>query len=286
MQKSGFALTVCALLASLAGPAGAAQPSSDERFSRDHTLYGRGDWVGAPQATSMKAGERLLVFQEGQAPAGITVTRIGPTSRTAEAKYAWELQGNTAPSYLARLARPAVDDIPAAILAVRRLPASSSVMGGEPFALTATELRVHVQKLPPKGRTGQPLIYGLRYGRNPGSRVVDLFVGYPTYAPKSKTDIKAIRFKRYSFADGRLAGFDEFRRVSGLEERVDTPGPELTTRNWFDLGTKTVGFIRLKDSQTWYRLTIDEGFEGINYRAAALGADEAPAYEGYHYTPH
>src|SRR5690606_33484422 len=118
-------------------------------------------------------------------------------------------------------------------LAVRRLPSSSEFVGGTASIATAVERQSLLKLIPAGERAGKTLVQGLLYGKTGRTPLAELFVGYPAFAPQSASEIKTIRFKRYSFVNNQLLSVQEFRRETGIEERVETESPILTTSNWY-----------------------------------------------------
>ena len=142
--------------------------------------------------------------------------------------------------------------------------------------------------LPAGWESNGALVRGYQYGPADGHTVVELYVGVPTLnVPGTSPPIKAIGITRVFLVDGRPAGFDEYERASGVEERVDTKPPQLTHDNWSRSETEsTVAFVSRDRGRSWERLSTNVGFEGIHWSVHALRPGTTKLFDRYLYTPH
>jgi len=111
-----------------------------------------------------------------------------------------------------------------------------------------------------------------RYGPTRGHEVIELSVGWPTRnAAGMSPAIEHVAIRRFFFVDGRVAASQDYERTSGVEERVDLEGPQLTDANWSVLDTETtLAYISSDDAVSWERLSTNIGFESIIWFVQAL----------------
>jgi hypothetical protein len=165
------------------------------------------------------------------------------------------------------------------------------MFSGPPTRLSSQEtgilLGVATPSLPTSWKRKDVLVHAYRYGPAGGQAAVELYIGRATLNPRGMVPpIKAISIHRVFLVAGRVLASEEYERVSGREERVDTMPPELTFVNWSVSDTeRTVAFISTDDGGSWRRLSTDIGFEGINWVAQSL-RDGLPVARWYLYTPH
>ena len=146
---------------------------------------------------------------------------------------------------------------------------------------------VATRSLPSSWRRKDLLLHAYRYGPASGRAAIELYIGRATLHPRGVLPpIKAISIRRVFLVAGRVLASEEYERVSGREERVDTEPPRLTFSNWSASETEqTVAFISTDSGGSWRRLSTDIGFEGINWVARRL-RDGLPADRWFLYTPH
>src|SRR4051812_2873656 len=83
--------------------------------------------------------------------------------------------------------------------------------------------------LPASWTPARTLVRAQRYGPTRGHEVIELSVGWPTRnAAGMSPAIEHVAIRRFFFVDGRVAASQDYERTSGVEERVDLEGPQLT----------------------------------------------------------
>jgi hypothetical protein len=171
-------------------------------------------------------------------------------------------------------------------------PSGAIILGGAPSALGAQERRRLVNgvrsSLPRSWRVDRTLVRAYRYGPASGHAIDELYVGLPTLNPAGTgPPIKRISIRRFFLIDGRLAASEAYDRESGVEERVDTGPPELTSENWSRSQTEeTVAFIRRDGEDSWERLSTNGGFEGIHWIVQSLREGLPEIFHRWLYTHH
>jgi hypothetical protein len=166
------------------------------------------------------------------------------------------------------------------------------VIGGPPSRLSAADterlVRTVSSSLPPPWRLQGLLAHAYRYRSADGHSAVELYLGRPTLKPTSASPpIEVITIRRHFIVDGRLLASEEYKRESGVEERVDTEAPQLTFENWSASETeRTVAFLSSDNGRSWTRLSTNIGFEGLAWIAQALRARLPRTYDRYLYTFH
>ena len=171
-------------------------------------------------------------------------------------------------------------------------PSGAIILGGAPTALGGQERRRLVDgvrsSLPRTWRVNRTLVRAYRYGPASGHVIDELYVGLPTLNPAGASPpIKRISIRRFFLVDGRLAASHAYERESGIEERVDTGPPELTYENWSRSETeKTVAFLSRDEGQSWERLSLNVGFEGIHWIVQSLRERLPELFHRWLYTPH
>lgn len=270
-----------ALAFALAAPAAAA-PQSTDPFFGPRTHYGLGPWLadfgaGPPLGVS----EVVVAFAEGREPLRAVVGAITPKGSPAYVKAGMVARGPDAPPRAVALKV----DVPTLtpILALRALGPQHRLVGsappkpgaGAPLARILADARV--------ARGKDTLVHVRRYHAPRPPEIVDVFVGEPTW-DRARKAMHAVAVKRLTLVGARVASTKRYTRRTGAIEHVDTPPVALTAANWHEPPTATLGFVGLADGR-WFRLTADQGFEGVAYRVEQVGSGSV-VYDAYHYTPH
>jgi hypothetical protein len=167
------------------------------------------------------------------------------------------------------------------------------VVGGPAVRLSAEEterwVRAVSTSLSGPWRAPDVLGQAYRYGVSDSqAEAVELYIGRAEWNPGgASTPIKSLTIRRFFLIDGQLLASEQYERVSGVEERVDTEAPALTVENWCTSDTeRTVGFFSEDQGRSWTRLSTDVGFEGIWWIAQALQSGLPRTFERYLYTVH
>jgi hypothetical protein len=171
-------------------------------------------------------------------------------------------------------------------------PSGAIILGGAPTALGAQQRRRLADgirsSLPRNWRVDRTLVRAYRYGPASGHAIDELYVGLPTLNPAGTSPpIKRISIRRFFLIDGRLAASEKYERESGVEERIDTGGPELTYQNWSRSETEeTVAFISRDEGRSWERMSTNGGFEGIHWIVQSLREGLPQLFHRWLYTVH
>jgi hypothetical protein len=165
------------------------------------------------------------------------------------------------------------------------------ILAGRPTRLSAQEterwFRRAKESAPALRLADDLLRHAYRYGPRDASGAVELYVGRAVLNPRGVSPaINSISIRRFFLVGGAVLASDAYERASGKEERVDTEPPQLTLDNWSRSDTeRTVAFISTDDARSWWRLSTNIGFEGINWVAQEL-RDGLPKKSWYLYTLH
>ncbi len=283
------------------------QPVQAESWYATHTFYGLGECLAVHENGALSENDRVLAFAPGRAARSATVGRMLLTAAAQQpfdslgflAVYRnetlwpeigcyWVLKGPDAPPRIAILPEGSLGNLG---LALHDLPTSAIVMGGATTALTDPEVAEYLQLLQTlvtaECAAEQPLYVGKRYGPVRGNEIVEFFVGAPQYAdPDEGSVIDSIQICKFFLHNRRPVEQQEFSRASDVQEHVDMAPPELTVSNWTETPEQTLGFVSIDGGESWQRLLVDQGFEGIRAAIQTLGSELSPEYERYHYTPH
>ena len=277
-----------------------------ESWYATHTFYGFEDCLAVPE-NALSENDRVLTFGRGRPAEPATVGRMLLTAEAqktfdslgflavyrnetlwSEIGCYWALKGPDAPLRIAKLPEGSLGNMG---LALYDLPTSAIAMGGAATELTDPEVAEYLRLLPTLVRAEcaaeQPLYVGKRYGPVRGHEFVEFFVGAPHYADSDEGSvIDSIRICKFFLHNRRPVEQQEIFRSRYVLEHVDTAAPELTVSNWTETPERTLGFVSRDGGESWQRLTVDPGFEGILYAVRTLGSELPPEYERYHYTPH
>jgi hypothetical protein len=257
----------------------------------------------------LKVGDQVLVFGSGRPHlAGITALHPADSLRSIfetksfEGVYAdhelwhaigcyWELgmRGTPPPLAMAKCdtAGPMEGDL---TLAIQALPASAVTLGGAGDTLSNAELdslAMQVEDSVPPAFGREPVLrFGRRY-RSGGREVIDLFLGRATYHRRELgAPIDSVDICRVFLSQGRVLALQRISRATGRMEHVDVEPPDLNESNWFAIAEQTLGFLSLDGGTTWDRLSVDLGFEGIQWAIRRLAGETPTRWEFYLYTSH
>jgi len=176
------------------------------------------------------------------------------------------------------------------VLAITNLPRSSLVIGGAARALGGRELAQLEARcaslLPSEFSSSNPLVAGQRFESAPGHELVELFVGRPFGGAEPGTVIDSVHVVRAFLHNDTVLCSEQFSRVSGREERVETDAPQLTSTNWFENWDETLGFVSYDRGATWIRLGFSAGFEGLVWWVTKLTRGMPWQWSFYLYTRH
>jgi hypothetical protein len=176
-------------------------------------------------------------------------------------------------------------------MAIRGIPKDARVVGGKGVRLRPAELTKLAMRVRPRlsRRFDGPdiLLSGLRFEQVNGVGITRLFLGRPFYRRTGTgAPIDSIQICE-AFVDGdSLLATEEYSRVSGELERAETEPPELDVENWHEVQRQTIGFFRLERDKAWRHLTVDVGFEGINWMVVGLSPGMPIQQHYYLYTSH
>jgi len=261
-------------------------------------FIGSQDCIVIEEPQQLTTGAALLVLAPGQAPHSTSVRSIDPwqgAGRSAPHRsdcasvFREELTGNddrtVTPVRIARVS-PLPPDRFDTFFAI--VPSNAMAIGGIPIELAPAERHRLALIVHPSWPLDRALIRAYRYGPVHGHDIVELYIGLPTLNARGSTPpIARISIQRHLLVDGRPAGFETFDRVSGAEERADTEPPQLSYANWSRSDTEqTAGFVSRDAGQSWERLTVDVGSEGINWMAHALRPGMPLTFHRFLYTSH
>jgi hypothetical protein len=260
-------------------------------------FYGIGRCLAVVRGQALKEGEPLVVVGPGVPPAAVAagvvrqspepVTPARPDTSQFNCWRGFRAEPPAAMSEL-RLSRSLQEEVVFAVRNQRGL----LVVGGPPFRLSAADterlVRTVSSSLPPPWRLQGLLAHAYRYRSADGHSAVELYLGRPTLKPTSASPpIEVITIRRHFIVDGRLLASEEYKRESGVEERVDTEAPQLTFENWSASETeRTVAFLSPDNGRSWTRLSTNIGFEGFLWIAQALRDRLPRTYDRYLYTFH
>jgi hypothetical protein len=244
--------------------------------------------LAVAEDVSFNEDARFLVVAAAQRPREVTGAELTRPGEGSDCTRRWRKE-------LPLKSRAARVDLPGtlsreAIFVIPRRP-GLRMFTGPPTKLSAQEteilLGVATPSVPTSWKRKDVLMHAYRYGPAGGQAAVELYIGRATLNPRGvRPPIKAISIRRVFLVAGRVLASEEYERVSGREERVDTEPPHLTFVNWSVSDTeRTVAFVSTDDGASWRRLSTDVGFEGINWVAQHL-RDGLPADRWFLYTPH
>jgi hypothetical protein len=250
-------------------------------------FYGYQGCLAVTENQSLSRGERLVILA---ADVGSAEIRVGTVRRPSEGSECWNAFRGEPPSRIAGLSlSPLRDEVFFGV----RPHGQLVIVGGPSVQLPAAETeqwtRAVSTSLPGAWRASDVLAHAYRYATSDGkATVVELYLGLPEWSPRGTwPPIKSITIRRFFFVNGQPLASEQYERVSGREERVDTQPPELTVDDWSASETeRTVGFVSEDEGRSWTRLSIDVGFEGIWWIAQALRSGLPRTYEHYLYTFH
>jgi len=176
------------------------------------------------------------------------------------------------------------------VLSITNLPQSALAIGGagrrlDPRELAQLEARCggHV---PSEFSNSKLLLAGRRFESVPDHEMVELFLGRPFGGAQDEPVIDSVQIVRAFLHNGTVLCSEQFSRVSGQEERVETEAPQLTSTNWFENWDDTLGFVSFDRGATWTRLSLNAGFEGLAWSIKKLTRG-MPELWGFHlYTSH
>jgi hypothetical protein len=248
-------------------------------------LVGLGNCFGVEDRNAWPPGTRVIVLGRERAPASVSIERLGNPEGNCSSHWLTDLPGTIARVPLAP--SPSEDEVRFAV----RETADLRVVGGEFIQLSAPQagrfVRAAGAALSGVWRAKSVLVHAYRYEGAGGRVATELYVGRPVLNPLgSATPIRDISIRRLFFIDGKLLATEDYHRTSGEEERVDTEPPQLTFSNWSRSDTEqTVAYIITNAGTSWRRLSVDIGFEGINWVVQSL-SNGLPVERIYAYTPH
>jgi len=202
----------------------------------------------------------------------------------------WAL-GQPIPPVATGLARLDHSDTPyESFMALAALPSRALRIGAESTPLTASEVRSVEQRLRGKLSTelaqGKVIRAGRRYRSARGGEVLEVFLGKPFESPAdSGPPIDSIRISRLFVRGDHLLAVDSLFRASGVKEHGDVEPPRLDETNWYETSDQTLGFLSLDGGQSWFRLGVDVGFEGVHWNIWRLG-ERSPTWDLYIDVPH
>jgi len=202
----------------------------------------------------------------------------------------WSL-GQPLPPVATELARlDESDTLDHAVLAIDGLPSRALRIGGQSTPLGASELRAIEQRfrsqLSKDFSQGKVLRAGRRYRTKSSGELIEMFLGKSFESPAdSGPPIDSIRISRLFVRGERLIAVHTFSRASGVAEHVELEPPRLDETNWYVTSDQTLGFLSFDSGHSWFRLCVDTGFEGLDWRIWRLG-DPSPTWSFYLDTPH
>ncbi len=310
-------VAVCAVALTM-NPDGASVSSS----SRAHELSRAGAWFAAhtfcginrcltvEKGRRLAQGDRVLVFAGGQPARASRVSWLfdadsarrifeqlgfdGVYADTAlwnEIGCYWGLRnGDSPPASIARY-EPIDRSGEGLPLAIEGLPSTALVLGGDGTALGPRELDALFRRLassvPPAFFGRKVLRVGRRYGAGRGHELVELFLGRPAYsADGAGAPIDSIEICRLFVHGRRVLAVERFTRSSSREEHVDVEPPRLDPGNWYLTSEETVGYLSLDRGESWDRLSIDVGFEGVGWAILRLEDGLPRLWDSYLYLLH
>ena len=273
-----------------------------------HTFVGGDGCLAVHEGQRLEQGDPVLVFEAGKPERAGRVSYVFNADsakrifreRGFNSVYSdtglwnrigcyWGFKGDPPPL----IARYEGSDIDAegSPLAIQGLPPSAQVLGGNGSSLGPSELDALdaqlAPSLPKAFAGGKVLRFGRRYGSGRGRELIEVFLGIPTYnTAGTGPQIDSIQVCRLFLHNGRVLALQRFSRASGREEHVDLEPPQLDKSNWFLTSEETLGYLSLDGGATWVRLSIDVGFEGINWAISRLEGSMPQVWSSYLYTPH
>jgi hypothetical protein len=259
-------------------------------------FYGIGRCLAVVQGQVLKEGQPLVVVGPGLPPAEVAAGPLRVPSEVVAplpdvpAVNCWRQYRAEPPAAVSELALsgPLQEEVVFAVRKQRRL----LVIAGPPVRLSIADTARWVGRisssLPSPWRAKGQLAHAYRYRSSSGRSAVELYLGRPALTPAGDSPpIEVITIRRLFIVDGRLLASEEYTRESGVEERVDSEGPQLTFENWSASGTeRTVAFLSTDRGRSWTRLSTNVGFEGFVWIAQELRAGLPRTYDRYLYTSH
>jgi hypothetical protein len=248
-------------------------------------FFGVGGCVAVADADSLFQGERLTLLAPEVEPVEIEAD----TTQFPDVPPCTETFRPDPPARVFSLTVPEPLQL-REYFAARRLP--DRILTGPGRKLSDEDARAQTrilsELLPARWQSNAVLNHAYRYVDADSHLVVEVYLGLPILNPPVVVPpIQSIAIFRIFTADGRILASEEYERVSGREERVDTEPPQLDLDNWSASVTeRTVAFLSDDLGGTWKRLSTDVGFEGINWVVQALRPGLPEEQRSFLYTPH
>jgi hypothetical protein len=275
-----------------------------------HVFDGQDGCLAVRKDQKLRSGDEVLVFASGEKPVGRKIEYViaGDSLRTVfrarhyDGVYAdkdlWSRIGcywglgmlDDPPAESIARYEPEREESPD-VLAITGLPRSVRVVGGDGNRLGPQELE-HLRRscahfLPSGFSKSNLLLAGYRFVSIPHDTLFELFVGKPFGGAQSPNAVMdSVQVCRLFLANEKVLCLQPFSRVSGQEERVETEAPQLTQANWFENLDDTIGFVSFDDGATWSRLSVNGGFEGLDWAITKLTSGMPRLWSFYLYTRH
>jgi hypothetical protein len=300
-------LDVWTLLLASAVHTAPAVPPGTEAWYTAHVFEGMEGCLAVRAGQRLKVGDQVLLFASGK-PRMAGISALHPADslrRVFETKgfqgvyadrklwpeigcyWALGMRGMPAPLAMAKCDTSVSleDELP---LAFQALPAAAVVLGGAGDTLSKSELdslaaRVS-DSVPPAFAREPALRFGRRY-RSGVHEVTEMFIGRASYR-RGSASIDSMDICRLFLTQGRVLALQRISRATGRMEHVDVEAPDLDESNWFAISEQTLGFLSLDGGTTWDHLSVDVGFEGIQWTIRRLAEGTPTRWEFYLYTSH
>jgi hypothetical protein len=192
------------------------------------------------------------------------------------------------PEVLVRIT-PGTDNYSGLGFGIRGLPAGTLIAGGKGVLINqqaASPYIKQVRHLVTDACYGaDSLVRARQFPAQRGHTIIQLDIGLAELDTAKKGSYRSVEICRLFLHEEIVLGAERISRRSDQEERVDTAPPDLNKDNWADTTATAIGFISLNGGRNWDVLTIDGGFEGINYSIQRLDGSVS-YFSMYLYTHH
>jgi hypothetical protein len=285
--------------------------SSPDRWFATHVFDGDEGCLAIREGQRLEPGDSIVIFRAAKAAFGTRIAYVVAGDSARKIFDDRDFQGVYSDSALWRRIgcywALGVRGVPAARgiahyepddsedsdlpLAIQGLPPSALTIGARSGPLTERELGLlepgSAGTVPERFLERGVLRAGQRYDSVGGDEFIEVFLGRAVRNPAGRgPQIRSIEICHLFLHNGRVLASEISSRMSGEEEHVDVDPPQLDERNWYQLAEQTVGFLSRDGGTTWDRLSIDVGFEGVNWAIAHLTERMPRAWEFYLYTIH
>jgi len=250
-------------------------------------FFGVWGCLAVAENQSLAEGDQLIILAAGTES---TEIRVGAVRRPSEVPDCGRTFRADPPSRVASLSLPKALEF-GEFFAVRP-QRDLLILTGASVKLSAEDTQrwagMVSASLPARWQTGDVLAHAYRYDAANGQAVIEVYLGLPTLNPPGASPpIQAITIQRFFVANGQMLASQQYERVSGREERVDTEPPRLTLDNWSaSLIERTVAFLSDDNGRSWKRLSTNVGFEGIHWIVETLRGGLPEERRWSLYTPH